>query len=318
MMATINEKKIDEGEMVKKLHAAMKQLGTSEDKLIDVLTTCTNKQIQGIRSAYKKAYGSDLVEEIEKETSVNFKRTLVGLTEERFEYRARLLREAKRALGFKNRRFIDILAPLDAKDIAKVKAEYKKRYDRDLEEDVESCSFGNTDKTLVAILNEGRPSDNDVDQELAKKEAKILYEAGQGQWGTETYEFRTIFCTRSWAQLKATLMEYNKQREGTDIETALQEELSGNAEKLYLAIARRALDEERYYANILKDCTAGFGTDDNRLIYTLILQCEDNLSDIKKKYEQLYRNTLAVDVDDDTSGDYRKALMAIIRGNAKK
>ena len=45
-MATINEKKIDEGEMVKKLHAAMKQLGTSEDKLIDVLTTCTNKQIQ--------------------------------------------------------------------------------------------------------------------------------------------------------------------------------------------------------------------------------------------------------------------------------
>ena len=26
----------------------------------------------------------------------------------------------------------------------------------------------------------------------------------------------------------------------------------------------------------------------------------------------------AVDVDDDTSGDYRKALMAIIRGNAKK
>ena len=42
------------------------------------------------------------------------------------------------------------------------------------------------------------------------------------------------------------------------------------------------------------------------------------LQDIKKKYEQLYRNTLAVDVDDDTSGDYRKALMAIIRGNAKK
>ena len=38
--------------------------------------------------------------------------------------------------------------------------------------------------------------------------------------------------------LNLSYQEYNKQREGTDIETALQEELSGNAEKLYLAIAR--------------------------------------------------------------------------------
>ena len=64
--------------------------------LILLISFLSQFVFQGIRSAYKKAYGSDLVEEIEKETSVNFKRTLVGLTEERFEYRARLLREAKR------------------------------------------------------------------------------------------------------------------------------------------------------------------------------------------------------------------------------
>ena len=79
---------------------------------------------------------------------------------------------------------------------------------------------------------------------------------------------------------------------------------------------RRALDPSSYYANILKACLEGVGTADERLVYTIVLQAEVNLANVKRSYMTLFGETLAADVAGDTSGDYEKTLLAIINGNA--
>jgi len=315
-MATIVENpKMDLETVVGELHEAMKGLGTNEEALVNILTHHSNKQIQQIRQAYKSAYGSELEDAIKSETSGDFREVLVALTEERLEFRARLLHESLAGAGTDIRKLIDVLAPMEADDIAELKLVYKKKYSNDLEEDVKGDTSGNNEKTLVAILAAGRPANGEVDRDLAAKDAQKLYDEGEGKMGTDSALFRTVFCTRSWAQLRATCEAYNRQRDGNDIETALKNELSGNVQKLYIAMASYALNPAAYFANILKESMTGLGTKDERLIYTLVLQAEIRLQDVKRQYMTLFGETLAADVAGDTSGDYKKTLLAIINGN---
>ena len=55
-----------------------------------------------------------------------------------------------------------------------------------------------------------REEGSGVDQERAVREAKELYNAGEGRLGTDEAKFTEIIGTRSFAQLRATFEEYNK------------------------------------------------------------------------------------------------------------
>lgn len=55
------------------------------------------------------------------------------------------------------------------------------------------------------------PRSEDVDQELAVKQAKELYKAGQGRLGTKDTVFTNILCTQSYDQLQLVFEEYFKQ-----------------------------------------------------------------------------------------------------------
>ena len=49
-----------------------------------------------------------------------------------------------------------------------------------------------------------------VDRERAVREAKELYDAGEGRLGTDETKFTEIIGTRSFAQLRTTFEEYAK------------------------------------------------------------------------------------------------------------
>ena len=49
-----------------------------------------------------------------------------------------------------------------------------------------------------------------MDHEGAVREAKELYDAGEGRRGTDEDKFTEIIGTRSFAQLRATFEEYTK------------------------------------------------------------------------------------------------------------
>lgn len=317
MAPTIVDKgDFDAEALSQKLKEATKGLGTDESELVQALTGYSNKQIQELRRVYKTQFGEELREIIESETSGNFGVSCLALVDDRVEYRARLLHESLAGAGTAIKKLVDVIAPMEADQIEAVKAAYKRVYGKDLEEDVRGDTSGNNEKTLVALLAAGRPASGDVDQQLAVEEAQKLYEGGEGRLGTDSTQFRTVFCTRSWAQLGATLKAYNRQKDGHDIETAIKGEFTSNTETLYLAMARHALDPAGYFANILKKCVEGLGTSDERLIYTLVLQSEANLGDVKRSYMTLFGETLAADVAGDTSGNYEKVLLGLINGNA--
>merc|ERR1712003_229593 len=107
----------------------------------------------------------------------------------------------------------------------------------------------------------GREEETEVDEEQAEKEAKELYEAGEGSWGTDEGCFNRIMCLRSFNQLRLTFEKYAAHA-GRDIREAIIKEFNGDLEKAYLAMVDNIKDPRLYYANLLNDCMRGMGTHD--------------------------------------------------------
>ena len=59
----------------------------------------------------------------------------------------------------------------------------------------------------------------------------------------------------------------------------------------------------------------GLGTNDSVLMRVIISRAEVDLKEIKDNFQQITNESLAKMVEGETSGDYKKAMLAIINGN---
>ena len=107
-----------------------------------------------------------------------------------------------------------------------------------MENDVAGDIGGDLRKIMRSIVSHGRPESGLVDHNLAKSEAKELYNAGEGKFlGTDESVFIRILCSRSFSQLNATFDEY-KLLTKNDIEKAIKSEMSGDLEFACLSISK--------------------------------------------------------------------------------
>lgn len=150
-----------------------------------------------------------------------------------------------------------------------------------------------------------------VDEDKAKQDAQILYDAGEGCFGTDECEFVRILCSRSFPQLQATFNAY-KSLSGHDIEKAIKKEMSGDLEKACLAIAQSAINKSAYFAMELHEAMTGAGTKDEDLIRLLVSRSETDMSEIKRCYMSLYGKSLYDAVKSELSGDYEKLFLSLI------
>lgn len=99
-------------------------------------------------------------------------------------------------------------------------------------------------------------------------------------------------CQRNKKQLKLVFDEYEK-LVGHPIETAIENEFSGNIKEALLHLISCIRDKTAYLATRLHDSMAGIGTDDRTLIRILVSRSEIDLENIKEVYEENYGKSLA-------------------------
>ncbi|KAF1466475.1 Annexin A7, partial [Pygoscelis antarcticus] len=73
-----------------------------------------------------------------------------------------------------------------------------------------------------------------------------------------------------------------------------------------------ALNRPAFFAERLYYSMKGAGTDDSTLIRIIVTRSEIDLVQIKQVFTQMYQKTLATMIASDTSGDYRRLLLAIV------
>ncbi|XP_042695820.1 annexin A13 isoform X1 [Centrocercus urophasianus] len=295
----------------KKLHRACKGAGTDEKKIIEVLSSRTSEERQQIKQKYKALYGKDLEKVLKGDLSGNFEKAVLALLDLPCEYKARELHKAMKGAGTDESLLIEILCTQNNKEITDIKEAYKRLFDKDLESDVKGDTSGSLRKILVTVLEATRDENQQVNIELAEQDASDLYKAGEGRWGTEELAFNVVLAKRSYSQLRATFQAYEKVY-GKDIEESIKSETSGDLEKAYLTLVSCAKDCPGYFATLLHKSMKGAGTDEDTLIRILVTRAESDLPAIKGKFQEMYKKSLTEAVRSDTSGDFRKLLLAIL------
>jgi len=294
----------------KTLYSAMKGLGTNEKNIINIVANRSSAQLMAVEKKFNTLYGSDLKKWLGKELRGHLEKVVLGRFFGPHVYQAYVLRHAMAGMGTDERALIDVICTKNRGEMARVKKAYDTVYERDLIQDIQSETSGHFRRILVSLAGGGREN-KPVDLELATKEAKALHEAGEGKWGTDEGTFNMIFATRSFPQLRTTMLAYKKLT-GQDMDKVIAKEMSGDLKRAFQTLVQYILDPIKYYSEVLFQSMKGIGTDDNTLIRTVLSRCEIDLGDIKKRFAKLHQKTLDQAIKSETSGDYRKIMLEIV------
>lgn len=296
------------------LRKAMKGFGTDEAAIIAILAKRTSDQRQVITTTYKQLFGRDLVKDLKSELSGKFEDVIVGLMTPLYEFLASELKAAMKGAGTDEDCLIEILCTRTNAEIAAIKQIYKQKYDKDLEKAVISETSGDFQRILVSMLTASRQEGVPVDANRAAEDAQKLYQAGVAKWGTDESTFNAILASQSYDQLRQVFREYVRFA-NHDIMEAIKKEMSGNFGQALLTIVKSVYNTELYFAEKLHDAMKGAGTDDKTLIRIVVGRCETDLAIVKQEYQRAYGKSLEDAIKGDTSGDYRKVLLALVSGN---
>lgn len=103
-----------------------------------------------------------------------------------------------------------------------------------------------------------------------------------------------------------------KEKFGKDLDKELARETSGNYRDLLLALFK-PLDV--LLAEIVHGAVVGIGTRDSQLIDIVTQFTGPEMKTLKDTYLRMYKKQMSADISGDTSGSYRKVLLACVDGN---
>ncbi|XP_058025316.1 annexin A6 isoform X2 [Ahaetulla prasina] len=296
------------------LYNAMKGFGSDKEAILDLITSRSNKQRIEICQVYKALYGKDLIADLKYELTGKFERLIVGLMRPLEYFDAKEIKDALKGIGTDEKSLIEILASRTNQQIHALVEAYKDAYERDLEEDVIADTSGHFKKMLIVLLQGNREEDDVVSEDLVEQDAKDLLEAGEQKWGTDEAQFVYILGNRSKQHLRLVFNEYQK-ISGKSIEMSIRGELSGDFEKLMLAVVKNIRSTAEYFAERLFKAMKGLGTRDNTLIRIMVARSEIDMLDIREIFRTKYEKSLHHMIESDTSGDYKKALLKLCGGD---
>lgn len=119
-----------------------------------------------------------------------------------------------------------------------------------------------------------------------------------------------VLVKRSNAQRQQIKEAYQKAY-GKALDAALKSALSGQLEDVVLALLKTPA---QYDAYLLNTAMKGLGTDEDCLIEVLASRTNKEIKEILKVYND-GKNNLEKDISSETSGDFRKALLSLCKGD---
>ncbi|XP_036436145.1 annexin A1-like isoform X2 [Colossoma macropomum] len=260
------------------LQKAIETKGVDETAITEILARRTNAQRQEIKAAYEQDTGKDIAKTLKSVLRSHYEDVVLALLMTPAQFDAHELKQAMKGLGTKEKVLCEILGTRSNQEIRLIKAAFKEAYGEELEHDIKGDTSGHFKTALLALCKATRSEDSNIDDGLAKSDAKALFEAGEKRMGTVSSVFIDILTSRSEAQLCKMKAAWNKP--------------AYFAERLHLAMK-------------------GTGTNCSTLTRILVSRSEKDLLKIIQEYKRMYGKTLQEAILAETKGDYEKILLLL-------
>ncbi|XP_058721762.1 annexin-like protein RJ4 isoform X1 [Vicia villosa] len=293
------------------LHKAFKGFGADNKSIVAILGHRNVHQRQQIRKAYEELFEEDLIKRLESEISGDFEKAVYRWMLEPADRDAVLINVAIKH-GSKNSHIVaEIASVLSAEELLAVRRAYRIRYKRSIEEDVSANTTGHLRQLLVGLVSSYRYEGDEINPKLAQTEAGIIHESLKEKKGNNEEEVIRILTTRSKTQLVATFNRYRDEH-GVSVSKKLLDQTSDDFHKALHTAIRSINDHKKYYEKVLRNAIKKFGTDEDGLSRVIVTRAEKDLREIKELYYK--RNSVHLEdaVSKETSGDYKKFLLALL------
>lgn len=296
------------------LRAAMKGFGTNETQLIKVLSSLDPLQVEGVKQAYQQRHKRDLLKDVHSETSGYFRDGLEAIIRGPLDEDCHVLNEAIKGAGTKENLLDDVLISRSNADVNAIKAHYQQKFRRTLESDVKGDLSMKTERMYDMIMSARRDEESaPVMPQQVDAWVQEIYHATEGRTGTDQLTVCNVLATRSNGQLRAIAQTY-KTKYHRSLQEVIKKEFSGHMESALMSMVSAAEDPAKYDADRLEASMAGLGTKDVRLVALIVSIHWDKqrLQQCKAAYKHFYKRDLAQRVQSETSGDYKKLMVACL------
>ena len=306
---TIDQTKIDND--AANLRIAMKGMGTDENSIIQIISNRTNKERLAMIESFKKQFNRDLIKDLKSELHGHFEDAVIALFEDPVTYDCMTLKDAMKGAGTNEDTLIEILSTRTNKDINLIKQKYIQIYGKTLEEDLASDLSGDLKTVMLTLASAFRSENVNPNQAECQQKADQLYKSGEKRVGTDEKVFYEILTKSSPQELRLIDSIY-MQMHNHGLLTAIDKEFHiGNMKKLLQTIVYSSTNPPEYFAKRVNYALKGLGTKDKLLIRILITRDEIDMPQIKAAYQNLYKKDMVKDIEKDTSGDYKRLLVAL-------
>ena len=292
-----------------KLEAAV--TGKDENYFIDLTLNKTNSERIKLRDDYKAKFGRDLLEDFEKNFKSDFLETLIGVFKSPAEYDADLLYKAMKGIGSDKDIITEVLCFRNPERINQIKEKFQEKYGKDLVAEIKSETSGDYQKIVLKLLEGDRAQDGKADVEKCAGIAEELYKAGEGKIGTDESIFIKYFTSLSPNELLIVCKEYHKKYKKNMLDV-IENEFTGDEKKLLTVMLYALFSPSEFFAKQIMESIKGIGTDDVKLIRSVITRYSIDMKKVKKYFKKMYNKELLDEVKDDVNGSYGRILEALI------
>jgi len=305
------------GELAAQLRKAFKgswgSWGVDDKALIHVLAGLDSETILEVRQSYEKQFDRDLLKDIHADTSGHFGELLDLVVLGPVERDAFLLWQSMKGIGTNDAELIEVLISRPTDHIRKVREYFATKYEGSLDEWISGDTSGHYREFLLRLATAERVKSNvPVDAAQVASDVKALYRSGEGKIGTNEEAFIDFFATRSPKHVRKVAEEYAKEY-AHSLETAVKKEFSGDLEKALVWCLEFFEDHYIFFAKRIHHSIKGVGTKDKDVVRIIASRREVDLSEIADAYNKVFGKSLKEALHDDTSGDFQKLLLEIIK-----
>lgn len=223
---------------------------------------------------------------------------------------AEALYKAMKGLGTDDKVLVEIFTTRPRKHIQEIKRVYQDLYGKSLESWIKGDCSGHFESILL-----------DLCEERTELKCKYLHKATAGL-GTDEDVLIQILCPCTDSELKKLDLTYRRLY-GTDLSSLIKSEISGDFKNLMLEILKadrpsreESVNDAKAKADaetLLREGEGKLGTNEAVFIDILVNRSRTHLHQVCRHYEQLTGHTFEKALNSETSGDFRKALIATIK-----
>lgn len=294
----------------------MKGFGTNETALIKVMNSLGPLEVEGAKQAYQQRHHRDLMKDIHSETSGYFREGLEAMARGPLDQDCHAVHEAIKGAGTKESALNDVLLARSNADMNAIKAHYHHKYHRSLESDVKGDLSMKTERMFDMVMAARREEESaPVIPQQVDQWTREVYSATEGKVGTDQMTVCHVLTSRSNGQIRAISQAY-KHTYHKSLEDVIRKEFTGHMQDALLYIVGAASDPAKHDADLLEDSMKGMGTKDQALVRRVVAMHWDKqrLQQAKAAYKHFYKRDLAQRVASETSGDYKKLMVACVDG----